>query len=103
MFIATSFKQSSVRQKVLDIVSEYPIKVKMIPSISKKFIDSTFKIDHLKDIKIEDLLGREPVEPNHKLLSKTISNKTVLVTGAGGSIGSELCRQIVILKPKNSY
>ena len=99
MFIATSFKQSSVRQKVLDIVSEYPIKVKMIPSISK-FIDSTFKIDHLKDIKIEDLLGREPVEPNHKLLSKTISNKTVLVTGAGGSIGSELCRQIVILKPK---
>ena len=99
MFIATSFKQGSVRQKVLDIVSDYPIKVKMIPSISK-FIDSTFKIDHLKDIKIEDLLGREPVEPNHKLLSKTISNKTVLVTGAGGSIGSELCRQIVVSKPK---
>ena len=80
-------------------MSDYPIKVKIIPSISK-LIDSQFKIDQLKDIKIEDLLGREPVEPNHKLMAKTISNKTVLVTGAGGSIGSELCRQIIVLKPQ---
>ena len=99
MFLATSFKADYFRQQVLDISSNYPIKVKIIPSISQ-FIDSQFKTDHVKDIKIEDLLGREPVDPNYKLMSKTISNKTVLVTGAGGSIGSELCRQIVVLKPQ---
>ena len=99
LFLATSFKAGDTRQRVLDIVSDYPIKIKIIPSISK-FIDSQFKIDQLKDIKIEDLLGREPVEPNDKLMAKTISNKTVLVTGAGGSIGSELCRQIIVLKPQ---
>ncbi len=99
MFLAISFKTSSIRKKVLDIVSDYPIKIKIIPSISK-FIDSEFKIDQFKDIKIEDLLGREPVQPNHKLMAKTISNKTVLVTGAGGSIGGELSRQIIVLKPQ---
>jgi len=99
LFLATSFKVDSMRQKVLDLVSYYPIKVKTIPSISK-FIDSKLKIDHLKDIKIEDLLGREPVVPDEKLMRKSISKKIVLVTGAGGSIGSELCRQIISWKPK---
>jgi FlaA1/EpsC-like NDP-sugar epimerase len=99
MFLAISFKVDYIRQQVLDILSDYPIKVKVIPSISK-LIDTQFKIDHLKDVKIEDLLGREPVEPNNKLMAKIISNKTILVTGAGGSIGSELCRQIIFLKPK---
>ncbi len=99
LFLANSFKAGSIRQQVLDIVSDYPIKVKTIPSISK-LIDSEVKLDQLKDIKIEDLLGRELVVPNDKLMAKIISNKTVLVTGAGGSIGSELCRQIIILKPQ---
>ena len=99
MFLAISFNVGYIRQQVLDILSDYPIKVKVLPSISK-LIDTQFKIDHLKDIKIEDLLGREAVEPNHKLMVKIISNKTILVTGAGGSIGSELCRQIISLKPK---
>jgi FlaA1/EpsC-like NDP-sugar epimerase len=99
MFLATSFNVDYIRQQVLDILSDYPIKVKTIPSISK-LIDSQFKIDHLKDIKIEDLLGREAVVPNNKLMAKIISNKIILVTGAGGSIGSELCRQIIFLKPQ---
>ena len=99
MLLTTSFKVNYLRQKVLDILSDYPIKVKIIPFISQ-FIDSEFKFDELKDIKIDDLLGRVPVEPNDKLMAKTISNKTVLVTGAGGSIGSELCRQIIVLKPQ---
>ena len=54
----------------------------------------------MKDLKIEDLLGREPVQNNPQLMAKTITGKTVLVTGAGGSIGSELCRQIVLWKPR---
>ena len=53
----------------------------------------------LRDLDIDDLLEREPVAPNHILLAKNISSKVVLVTGAGGSIGSELCRQIMKLKP----
>lgn len=54
----------------------------------------------IKDVDIGDLLGRQPVEPNQTLMSKNITNKVVMVTGAGGSIGSELCRQIVQQMPK---
>jgi len=99
MFLTISLNVDYIRQQVLDILSDYPIKVKVIPSISK-LIDTQFKIDHLKEIKIEDLLGRESVEPNKKLMARTVSNKIILVTGAAGSIGSELCRQIFFLKPQ---
>ena len=99
MFLANSLKVDSIRQQILNILSDYPIKVKVIPSISK-VIDNHFKIDQLKDVKIDDLLGRNSVEPNIKLMAKKVLNKNILVTGAGGSIGSELCRQIIFLKPK---
>ena len=100
LFLATSSPVNTVlRQRVLDLASDYPIKIKNIPNISR-IIDGRLKIDQFKDIKIENLLGREPVEPNDKLMAKTISNRTVLVTGAGGSIGSELCRQIINWKPQ---
>ena len=99
MFLSTSFKASSIRQKVLDILSDYPIKVKVIPNISN-LIDSQFKINQLEDVKIDDLLGRDPVKSNNKIMEKIISNKIILVTGAGGSIGSELCRQIIFFKPQ---
>ena len=81
------------------MLSDHPLKVKTIPSISS-LISGRAEITELKDIKIEDLLGREPVEHNPDLMAKTIAEKTVLVTGAGGSIGSELCRQIISWKPK---
>jgi FlaA1/EpsC-like NDP-sugar epimerase len=58
-------------------------------------------ISDLRELDIDDLLGREPVVPNHILLSKNIVNKVVLVTGAGGSIGSELCRQILSVGPES--
>jgi FlaA1/EpsC-like NDP-sugar epimerase len=57
-------------------------------------------IGDLREVSIKDLLGRDVAEANEELLGKNITNKTVVVTGAGGSIGSELCRQIVFLKPK---
>ena len=53
----------------------------------------------MREVNIEDLLGREPVLPNKDLLQKNILHKAVMVTGAGGSIGSELCRQIILNEP----
>lgn len=99
LFLTSPLTVDSMRQKILNIVSSYPIKLIVIPNISK-FIESKLKIDHLKDLKIDDLLRREPVVPLNKLMQKTISNKTVLVTGAGGTIGSELCKQIIALNPQ---
>ena len=57
-------------------------------------------MNSLRDVQIEDLLGREPVHLDNKNINSLIKNKTVLVTGGGGSIGSELCRQIVKYDPK---
>src|SRR5205814_7145278 len=57
------------------------------------------QINELRDVDVGDLLGRDPVPPNPKLFGSSISGKCVLVTGAGGSIGSELCRQIIRLSP----
>ncbi len=89
----------TTRRRIFDMLSDHPLKVKTIPSISS-LISGGFEIAELKDIKIEDLLGREPVQPIPDLMAKTIAEKTVLVTGAGGSIGSELCRQIIQWKPE---
>ena len=88
-----------IRQRVLDILSENQIEVKTIPSITSMIVDASSVIE-FKDLKIEDLLGREQVIPDSKLMSQNITHKTVLVTGAGGSIGSELCRQIAQWSPQ---
>jgi len=74
-------------------------RVRSLPSVSQLAMGN-IKIDDLQTIDIKDLLGRSPVKPNDYLLKINIQKKIVLVTGAGGSIGSELCRQIIILKPE---
>jgi FlaA1/EpsC-like NDP-sugar epimerase len=73
--------------------------VRSLPGVSE-LAQGKINISDLKEVSIKDLLGRDTVNPNKGLLSKNITDKVVLVTGAGGSIGSELCRQIVFLKPK---
>ena len=73
--------------------------VKTLPSISE-LVDSKITISDIKDLYINDLLNREEVKPNYELLNRNIKSKVILITGAGGSIGSELCRQIIKLKPK---
>ena len=65
-----------------------------------QIIDGRVTISDIKDFNTEDLLNRDQVKPDIKLLNKNINKKIVLVTGAGGSIGSELCRQIIKLNPK---
>ena len=98
IFLALPSIGRSKRNKIIDDLNNFKLIVKTLPSISE-IIDGRITVSDIKDLNIEDLLNREEVEPNKKLLEKNISSKTVLVTGAGGSIGSELCRQIVKLKP----
>ena len=87
------------RNQIIDYLNKFKIIVKTLPSI-KDIVDDKISVSDIKDLIVEDLLGRDQVKPNLELLLKSINSKVVLVTGAGGSIGSELCRQIIKLKPK---
>lgn len=87
------------RNEIIEKLSPISVHVRSLPSVSE-LAEGKVKIDDLLEVDIEDLLGRELVAPNEKLLKIKIANKVVLVTGAGGSIGSELCQQILSLKPK---
>jgi FlaA1/EpsC-like NDP-sugar epimerase len=89
----------SRRNEIIQLLSTTRVAVRTLPSLSDLASGEAVEND-LRSIDIEDLLGRDPVEPIAELLHKNISNKTVVVTGAGGSIGSELCRQIINLAPK---
>lgn len=84
--------------RVLNNIEKLPVEILSIPG-SADLVSGNAKIDELRDVSIEDLLGRDSVKPNIELLSANITNKVVMVTGAGGSIGSELCRQILKQKP----
>ncbi len=91
------------RKKILDIASETSCKIKIIPYLTEMLSDGnepTQIISKAQDIKIEDLLGREPVTFDSKDVKAYISGKVCMVTGGGGSIGSELVRQIVKYSPK---
>jgi FlaA1/EpsC-like NDP-sugar epimerase len=99
VLIALPSASRSDRFSIIDKLERYSIIVRMLPGLTE-IAQGKVKIDDLLQVSIKDLLGRKSVEPNYELLGKNIVNKTVLVTGAGGSIGSELCRQIVLLKPK---
>jgi FlaA1/EpsC-like NDP-sugar epimerase len=89
-----------IRNKIINKLTTLGIQVRSLPSLSK-LAEGKVKIEDLLEIDIGDLLGRERVSANPKLLKIKNTNKVVLVTGAGGSIGSELCRQILLLKPKS--
>jgi len=87
------------RRQVLERLSEFPVRVQTMPGI-KDIISGKARLDDIRDVDVKDLLGRNPVPPNTQLLTASITDKNVMVTGAGGSIGSELCRQIAMLKPR---
>lgn len=92
------------RKEIIDKLQSISVKVKTIPALSEladgeDHSEPNKKIDQLRDIGVEDLLGRDPVEPIQSMLESCIKDKVVLVTGAGGSIGSELSRQIAKLSP----
>ncbi len=87
------------RNEILKKIGRNPVAVRTLPSFAD-LAKGRVTTSDLRDLDIDDLLEREPVAPNHNLLAKSITSKVVVVTGAGGSIGSELCRQIIKLRPK---
>lgn len=98
VLLAIPSASRSVRQEVIRRLEHFPCEVLSIPGMAD-LVDGKALIDELKEVSIEDLLGRDPVAPIPELMNANITGKRVMVTGAGGSIGSELCRQIICCKP----
>ena len=84
--------------KILNRLENLPVEILSIPG-SADLVSGKATIDELQQVSINDLLGRDSVTPNKELLQANIKNKVVMITGAGGSIGSELCRQILVQRP----
>jgi FlaA1/EpsC-like NDP-sugar epimerase len=99
VLIAMPSASRARRLEIINALEPYPVLVRMLPGVAE-LAEGKVSIGDLREVNIKDLLGRDTVEANRALLGKNITNKTVMVTGAGGSIGSELCRQIIFLKPK---
>lgn len=87
------------RLSIINAFDPYPVTVRMLPSLSD-LAGGKVSVNDLRKVSVKDLLERDAVSPNKELLSKNITGKIVLITGAGGSIGSEISRQIVQLQPK---
>ena len=87
------------RSDVLKWLEQFPVHLRTVPGLHD-IVTGVARIDDINEVAIEDLLGRDPVAPRADLLGANIAGKSVLVTGAGGSIGSELCRQILRQKPQ---
>jgi FlaA1/EpsC-like NDP-sugar epimerase len=87
------------RNEILARMLDAKVSVRTLPSVTD-LAQGKVSTSDLRELDIDDLLGREPVIPNHILLGKTVAGKVVLVTGAGGSIGGELCRQIMSVGPE---
>lgn len=98
VLLALGHAPRSRRSEVLRFLERFPVVVQTMPDIND-VVNGKAKIEEIRDVDIEDLLGRDEVVPDRELLADCINKKSVMVTGAGGSIGSELCRQIVRLKP----
>ena len=86
-------------RRALEHAAARGVRVLAVPTLAE-ISDGRVNVDAMKPLAIEDLLGRPPVEPDASLLGANVTGRTVLVTGAGGSIGSELCRQVLALGPK---
>ena len=99
VFLAMPNISKARKREILQFLEPFPLHVLTIPNVSE-LISGERRIDEVREIEVDELLGREPVEPDQELLSSCIENKVVMVTGAGGSIGSELCRQIIHLNPR---
>jgi len=88
------------RRAVLEFLGDLPFHVRSVPGLSELVNGQESTVGRLEEVTVEDLLGREPVSPHAGLLEKCVTGRVVLVTGGGGSIGAELCRQIMGLRPE---
>jgi len=98
LIVAMPSAEASRRRRALDLAGRTGRHVLTVPTIAE--LHSGSKLDQLRDIEPEDLLGREPVQLDEAGISEALSGKVVLITGAGGSIGSELCRQVARFGPQ---
>lgn len=98
IFFAISNISNKERRKILEICQETGCKVRILPG-TKELIRNKPIMENFRNIEIEDLLGRDTIKLDNKNIGELIKNKVVLVTGGGGSIGSELCRQIIQYNP----
>ncbi|OUL43195.1 nucleoside-diphosphate sugar epimerase, partial [Prochlorococcus sp. HOT_208_60] len=98
MISDSNIKRSS-KLKIINKLKKLGVPLLELPSVDK-FVSGKTSIDLLKPISIEELLGRDPVKPIKKLTGPGVKDVEVLVTGAGGSIGKGLCKQLIALKPK---
>ena len=96
VLIALPSQSKKRRNEIINSLEPFPVTVRILPSITE-VAQGKVKVNDLREISLSDLLGRDSVTPNQELLDLNIREKVVMVTGAGGSIGSELCRQIVNL------
>jgi FlaA1/EpsC-like NDP-sugar epimerase len=98
IFLAIPSATHDERKEILNRLEHHPIHVKTVPDLFD-MVSGKVGVDDIRDIDIEDLLGRDIVPPNPELLGACITDQSVMVTGAAGSIGSELCRQIIAINP----
>ncbi len=99
IFFAMPSLDAKAKSEILDICKESKAKVKIVPSFYET-IDEQIDLRHVRDVDLKDLLGREEIVLDKDGINEYIKDKVILVTGGGGSIGSELCRQIAVFKPK---
>ena len=99
IFLALPSATAEQRRDILHICKEANCQMKILPGIFE-FVNGTVTAGHMQDVAVEDLLGRDPIKVNMDEIYSFIAGKVILVTGGGGSIGSELCRQIASHKPK---
>ncbi len=98
ILLAMPSVRKSKRRVLLQSLEDYPVHVRTVPGM-EDLVSGKASVEEIQDVDVLDLLGRDAIPPNESLLKACVENKAVMVTGAGGSIGSELCRQIVKLNP----
>lgn len=99
IFLALPDMTRKERKQIVDSLEHYPVHVRTLPSLSQ-LTEGKLKLSDIREIDVADLLGRDPVIAQPELMAACITDKVVMVTGGGGSIGAELCRQILAYKPK---
>ncbi len=99
VLLATPSALRGERRLALKVLEAFPVVVKTLPAL-EEIASGTVQVSDLRPIDVEDLLGRDPVTPNLELLAANVQGKVVMITGAGGSIGAELSRQLLKLEPK---
>lgn len=99
IYIALPSVNIQERKQLMNICNDTGCKIKILPGIYQ-LMNGEVKISKLRNVEIEDLLGREPIKVNMQQIASYVENRVIMVTGGGGSIGSELCRQVAMRHPK---